>query len=375
MKPRRGGAALAALLFLFCAFAFAQPLSPEALAARLDAAVSPLFQKDQPGGAVIVTQGGKTVYRRAFGLADLAKGTPIRHEMPFRIGSVTKQFTAVGVMLLVDEGRVALSDDITRFLPEYPTHGRRITVENLLAHTSGIPSFTDHPQEPAEMAAEMSLAEVIDLFKDEPLRFEPGERYAYSNSNYVLAGAIIENVSGMKYADFMAKRIFEPLGMRSTAFEGYERDGTTRVEGYMRGRGKPFEKALPIGMSQAHAAGALISTVDDLARWDAAISAGKLLKPESWQRVFTPVMLASGKPTNTCFGWYLDRYSFGREAYGHAGGINGFAAMVYRVPSEELYVAVLLNNRGDTISAVHVAQVILATVLTGRSAAAARPRP
>jgi len=361
---------LALLLLFFSTFTFAQPQ----LASRLDAAASPLFQPNQPGGAVIVTQAGKVVYRKAFGMADMARDIRVRPEMPFRIGSITKQFTAAGVMLLVDEGKVALSDDITRYLPEFPTRGRRITVENLLTHSSGIRSYTDQPQTPAEMAAEMSVAELIDLFKDEPLRFEPGEAIAYSNSNYLLAGDIIEKVSGTTYADFMAARVFEPLGMRSTAYEGHERDGTKRVEGYMRGRGKPFEKALPIGMTQAHAAGALISTVDDLARWDAAITAGKLLTPESWRRMFTPLTLPGGQPTNTCLGWNIDRYTFGREVFAALGGINGFAAAIYRVPQERIFVAVLLNNRGDTISALHVGQALLSAALVS-SAAEALPSP
>ena len=340
--------------------------------ARLDAAIAPLFQANQPGGAVIVTQGGKPVYRKAFGMADLARDTPMRPEMPLRIGSITKQFTAVAVMILVDDGKVALDDDIAKLLPEFAE--RRITVENLLTHSSGLRSYNEGPQDAASMAADVSRKEMLATIAELPPRFAPGEAVSYSNSNYYLLGVIIERASGKAYADFLGERMFEPLGMRSTAYEGREPDGTKRVEGYVRGRGKPFEKALPISATQTFAAGALVSTVDDLARWDAAITAGKLLKPETWRRVFTPFVLKNGQPTRNCIGWFLDRNTFGRDIYVHAGGINGFAALTFRIPGDDLYVAVLLNNSGETISASSVGRAVLETLLTGRSSAAAAPR-
>jgi len=342
------------------------------LASRLDAAIAPLFQKDQPGGAVIVTQGGEVVYRKAFGMADLARDIPVRPEMPFRIGSITKQFTAVAVMMLVDEGKIALDDDVAKLLPEFPK-GRGIAVENLLTHTSGLGNYNDRPQDAAAMAADVTHEDILEAIAQDPPRFAPGEGVAYSNSGFYLLGLIIEKASGKPYADFLAERIFEPLGMRSTAFEGRERNGTKRVEGYMRGRGKPFERAPPISPTQSFSAGALVSTVDDLALWDAAITAGKLLKPETWRRVFTAYRLKTGQATRNCLGWVVDSHTFGRDIYMHAGGINGFAAIAFRVPAEDLYVAVLLNNRGDTISAVHVGQTLLSAALTARSSAAARP--
>ena len=352
-------------LLFFSSLALAQ-LPP---ASRLYAAIAPLFQKDQPGGAVIVTQRGEVVYRKAFGMADLARDIPVRPEMPFRIGSITKQFTAVAVMMLVDEGKIALDDDVAKLLPEFPG-GRGITVENLLTHSSGLGNYNDGA---ADESDDVSAGEILKLIADEKPRFDPGEGTAYSNSAYFLLGLIIERASGMPYADFLAARIFEPLAMRSTAYEGRERDGTRRVEGYLRGRGKPFEKAAPLSPTHTFSAGALVSTVDDLARWDAAITAGKLLKPETWQRVFTPYRLKNGQATRICPGWFLDRHTYGRDVYFHAGGVNGFAAIAFRVPAEDLYVAVLLNNRGDTISATHVGQTLLAAALTGRSSAAPRP--
>jgi D-alanyl-D-alanine carboxypeptidase len=355
------------VLLLHCALAFAQPPLPDdELTSRLDAAISPLFQRDQPGGAVILSRGGKTIFRKAYGLADREHEIPLAPEMAFRIGSITKQLTATGIFLLVDEGRVALDADVTAYLPDYPTRGKHITVENLLTHSSGIRSYTDILVEPATLALDKSLAEIIDDFKDEPLYFEPGEAIHYSNSNYVLLGAIIEKVSGLPYAEFMAKRVFEPLGMHSTAYEGYERNGRTRVEGYQRGRSKPFEKALPISMTQPYAAGALISTVDDLARWGAAVDRKSFLSAASWKRMFRPFVLNSGEVTRACSGWFVERRAFGREVYGHAGGINGFSSYVYWVPEDRVFVAVLLNNVGQATSAIRLAQTMLYVALPRR---------
>ena len=356
--------ALAAFLLSFCASALAQPPLPEdQLAARLDAAIAPLFPRDEPGGAVILTRAGRTIFRKGFGVADRDGELPIQPEMPFRIGSVTKQLTATAIFLLVDEGKVALDADITTYLPDYPAGGRHVTIEHLLTHSSGIPSATDTLVEPAALALDKTVRELIDEFRDLPPYFAPGEAVRYSNSNYILLGAVIEKVSGLSYADFMAKRVFGPLGMESTAVEGHERNGTRRVEGYQRGRSKPYEKAMPISMTQAYAAGSLVSTVDDLARWGAAIDSRRFLTPESWKRMFRPFVLNGGEVTRSCSGWFAERLAFGREAYGHAGGINGFASYVYWVPQDRVFVAVLLNNVGQRVSPLRVAQTMLYVAL------------
>jgi CubicO group peptidase (beta-lactamase class C family) len=352
---------------LFSALSLAEPPLPDdKLALRLDAAIAPHMQRDQPGGAVIFTRAGKTIFRKAYGLADRERDIVLTPDMPFRIGSITKQLTAVGIFLLVDEGKVALDADIATYLPDYPLHGRRITVLNLLTHSSGIRSYTDNLVDPSALTVEKSVRELIDEFKDELPYFEPGESIRYSNSNFVLLGAIIEKISGMAYADFMAKRVFEPLGMESTAFEGHERNGRKRVEGYQRGRSKPFEKALPINMTQAYAAGALISTVDDLARWGGAIDQRRLLSAESWKQMFRPFVLNDGEVTRTCAGWFVERLAFEREVYGHGGGINGFASFVYWVPEDRIFVAVLLNNTGFTMTPLHMAQTMLYVAIPSR---------
>ena len=352
------------VLVLVSTLALAEPPLPaDKLAEKLDAAISPLFQKDAPGGAVLLSRNGKVVYRKAFGLADRERDIPLTPQMAFRLGSITKQLTAAAIFLLVDEGKIELDDDITKYLPDYPTKGRRITIHNLLTHSSGIRSYTDILVEPSTLTLDKSVREIIDDFKDEPLYFPPGEAIRYSNSNYVLLAAIIERISGMTYADFMAKRMFDPLGMESTAYEGHERNGVKRVEGYQRGRNKPFEKAPPISMTQTFGAGSLISTVDDLAKWGAAVDGRRFLSAESWKRMMKPFVLNNGQVTKACSGWFVERFAFERDVYGHGGGINGFTSMLYWVPEDRVFVVVLLNNSDPAVSTIRLAQTMLYVAL------------
>jgi len=319
--------------------------APAFSAAQIDAAIGPQYQSNEPGAVVLVVQNGKTIFRKAYGMADVAKGTPLTPDMQLRLGSITKQFTSTAILLLVDEGKIRLDDDITRFLPDYPTRGTRITVENLLNHTSGIVNFTSKPGFDAHAGDDMSVAAMIDSFKNDPLDFAPGTRWNYSNSGYFLLGAIIEKVAGQSYADFMAQRIFTPLGMRDTAYEGHERGKAIRAAGYTKGA-NGVAPSVNISMSQPYAAGALVSTVDDLARWDAAVTAGKLLKAATWQRAFTKTRLADGTFFDYGYGWEIGALE-GVPTIAHDGGIDGFSTFALRVPSRQLYVVVLRNTDTD----------------------------
>lgn len=327
--------------------------SDAALAERIDAAIAPYYKASDPGATVIVTRDGKTVLRKAYGSANVAAKIPMRADTSLRLGSITKQFTATAILLLVDQGKLAVSDPITKFLPDYPTHGKLITIEHLLTHTSGIVSYTSKPDFGVTSLRDVTVQQMIDSFKNDPLEFDPGTRYAYSNSGYFLLGAIIEKVSGMSYAKFVEQRIFVPLGMTQSAYEGYERAPTMRAVGHtMTPSG--FAPSAPLSMSQPYAAGSLVSNVDDLARWDAAIASGKLLKPASWARAFTPYKLADGKSTDYGYGWAVGKLR-GSAAIGHDGGINGFSTYAVRVPEHKLYVAVLTNLDGGMVAPTLVA--------------------
>jgi CubicO group peptidase (beta-lactamase class C family) len=334
-----------------------------ALAARIDATVAPYFKADGPGATLIVVREGKTLLRKAYGMADVAGKVPMRPDATLRLGSLTKQFTAVAIMLLADEGKLATTDPITRFLPDYPTQGRLITVEHLLTHTSGIVSYTGKPDFLSRARRDMSVTQMIEYFKNDPIEFAPGTRYAYNNSGYFLLGVIIEKLSGQPYAKFVEQRIFVPLGMEHTAYESHERALTLRALGHEK-TDKGFRLSQPLSMLQPFAAGALVSTVDDLARWDAAITAGKLLTPASWKQVFTAYRLADGKSTNYGYGWDVGSLR-GVPSIAHGGNINGFATYAVRIPQEKVYVA-LLTNSEDGMAAPSMVASKAAAVAIGK---------
>lgn len=325
----------------------ASAVAEQSVSDRIDKLVSPYYKPDVPGATVIVVKDGKTVFRKAYGLADVARKVPMTPETSLRLGSITKQFTAVAILMLAEEGKLAVTDEITRFLPDYPTHGKKITVEHLLTHTSGIVSYTSKPGFKATATEDKTVAQMIDSFKNEPLEFDPGTRYQYNNSGYFLLGAIIEKVSGLPYAKFVEQRIFVPLGMSQTAYEGFERGPSLRAAGHAPTQGG-FAPSEPLSMTQPYAAGSLVSTVDDLARWDAAISTGKLLKEASWKRAFTPYRLASGNSNNYAYGWEIDKLQ-GRPMISHGGSINGFNSFALRLPDDKVYVAVLSNTSSGVV--------------------------
>jgi D-alanyl-D-alanine carboxypeptidase len=356
--------AIAVAIHPFAASAQKAPapvVAPALSTAQIDAAIGQYYKPTEPGAIILLVKDGKPVFRKAYGLADAAKGTPMTPDMQLRLGSITKQFTSTAILMLVDEGKIKLDDDITRFFPDYPTKGKRITVEHLLNHTSGIVSYTSKKDFGAHLAEDIPVAAMIDTFKNDPLDFEPGSRHKYNNSGYYLLGAIIEKVSGQRYADFLEQRIFQPLGMNDTAYEGKEHGKAIRAAGHTRGE-KGFEPSEVISMSQPYAAGALVSTVDDLARWDAAVSAGKLLKPGTWQRAFAKTTLTDGKPVNYGYGWMVGSVR-GVPTIGHGGAINGFTTYALRVPSEHVYVVVLRNTDSGTANPEIVATRLAALAI------------
>jgi D-alanyl-D-alanine carboxypeptidase len=310
-------------------------------AREIDALFAAAIKPDGPGMAVILVRDGKTVFRKAYGMANVELQVPMRPEHVFRIASVTKQFTAAAIMMLVDEGKLAVSDPITKFWPDYPTQGKTITVEHLLTHTSGIQGYTEMAGFGTVMMKDMTVDQMIAFFKNEPMNFAPGEQWRYNNSAYFLLGALIEKVSGQKYAEFIATRIFQPLGMAHSYYGDTAPIIPMRVSGYER-QGETVRNAPYLSMTLPFSAGSLMSTVDDLAVWNVALDAGKVVKPQSLARMFTDYRLTNGTPTSYGYGWGIGRYE-GRAVQEHSGGINGFRSHVLRIPEEQVYVAVLSN--------------------------------
>ena len=317
-------------------------LSDEKLAESINELLENTYKPDEPGAAVLVTKGGKVILRKGYGKANLELGVPIEPDMVFRTGSITKQFTAVAILMLVEQGKISLDDDITKFLPDYPTKGHKITVQHLLTHTSGIKSYTSMPEWQKLWRQDMPLNELIALFKDQPMDFAPGERWAYNNSAYVLLGAVIEKASGQSYADFIEKNIFAPLGMKHSYYDDTARIIPRRVSGYSKNK-EGFMNAAYLSMSQPHAAGSLLSSVDDLAIWDAALYTDKPVKQELLKRAWTSAKLNNSRDTNYGFGWSIGSYE-GHQMIEHSGGIHGFASYALRVPDEKIFVAALTNK-------------------------------
>ena len=332
------------------------------LAARLDALLTKIYPAQDPGAAVIVVRDGKPILRKGYGMADIELGSPIEPNTVFRIGSMTKQFTAVATLMLIQDGKLALDDPITKFFPDYPTHGKTITVENLLTHTSGIRDYTEMPDFVTNTRKDYTVKEMIDHFSAEPLDFDPGTKWRYDNSGYFLLGAIIEKVSGMPWGMFLQKRIFDPVGMTETYVGSNERIIPHRASGYTRGSDGGFENAPFLSMTQPYAAGVLFSTVDDLAKWDAVLYTDTLVRRELLEKAWTPYHLKDGSSTHYGYGWQVGSWD-GHRVIQHDGGINGFITDGIRLPDDHVYIAVLTNDERHRPNAELVAQRVATWVL------------
>jgi len=335
--------------------------APADLAAYADQLLAAAYPADQPGAAAIVVKDGQVVLRKGYGMANLELAVPVSPDMVFEIGSITKQFTAAAILLLQERGKLRLEDPLTKYLPDYPMHGETITLEHLLTHTSGIPSYTGMPEWLPHVREDMKVEDLIALFKDKPLEFKPGEQWRYDNSGYILLGAVIEKASGKSYEQFVEEEIFQKLGMTHSRYGHAEEVIPLRAAGYGRDA-KGFRNANYLSMTQPYAAGSLMSTVDDLALWDRALAGETLLEQASLDRMFTPARLTSGRSTRYGFGLVV--YDFeGRRVIEHGGGIFGFVSFLMRVPEERLFVAILSNNEAASTPPESLALRIVAKAL------------
>jgi CubicO group peptidase (beta-lactamase class C family) len=309
------------------------------LGRQIDAVVGAEVQPEGPGAIIAVLRDGELLHCKGYGLANLEWNIPVSPETVFRIASLTKQFTAIAVMMLRARGLLSLDDPIERFLVDFPPRGRRVTIRHLLNHTSGIRTFNYFERQSER--ARTTLAALLEVIYELPFDFEPGDRYVYNNSGYVLLGGVIEAVSGQKYRDFLRTALFEPLGMRRTGYLFDEQVTPFRASGYERVRYE-FRNARFRSATWAHAAGALGSTVGDLAKWDRAIRHHQLIDEESFNQMLEPARLNDGSTFPYGFGWGVAEYC-GRRLYHHAGGGSGFAAHMLHFRDEDL-TTILLSN-------------------------------
>ena len=291
-------------------------------------------------GTVLIAKGDNTVLDKGYGYANLEWQIPNTPDTKFRLGSVTKQFTAASVLLLEERGKLKTDDLIKKYLPDAPAAWDRITIFHLLTHTSGIPSFTELPEYPVLAKNAATPQDLVGHFKDKPLEFEPGSKFKYSNSGYLLLGYLIDKVSGEKYPQFVNENIFKPLGMNNS---GYDSNATIiphRASGYTKTpSSNEIQNTGYIDMTIPYSAGALYSTTRDLLKWEKALYGGKLLKPESLRKMTTP---------------YKDNYAFGlliseaggHKKYAHGGGIEGFNTELAYYPDDHLAVIALANLNG-----------------------------
>jgi D-alanyl-D-alanine carboxypeptidase len=309
--------------------------------ADVDALVSKVVQgKAIPAAGVAIVRDGKLVLAKGYGTADVESGLAAGENTPFQLASVTKQFTATAIMTLVEDGKLTLNDTLGKHLPDVPAKWSGVTVRQLLNQVSGIPNYTAGTQ--LVQDKNYTKAEILGLVREAPPAFEPGTNWQYSNTNYFLLGMIIEKVSGKTYADFMRDRIFKPLGMSSTLVNSSGLKINNAAVGHKL-EGGVWKRQTHDNPSQPWAAGAIVSTPADMAKWAIAQGDNKLLKKASWDEVWASGKLADGKPTGYGFGWRME--NAGETGFlSHGGGIAGFNTYIARFPNDNLSVVVLANT-------------------------------
>jgi CubicO group peptidase (beta-lactamase class C family) len=330
-------------------------LTPEDLASKIDRALSSLTEREAFTGAVLVARNGKVLLRQGYALADRDKNLPNTSQTKYRLGSITKQFTAMAILMLQAQDKLNVRDPICRYLPECPATWQDITIHHLLTHTSGIQNFTNFSDYEATKATPSPPEQTIARFKDKPLDFQPGEQWSYSNSGYILLGTIIEQASGQSYEAFLQGSIFEPLQMKDT---GYDHNDDSLAMGYTGFYGH-WEKADTIDMTIPYAAGALYSTVEDLYRWDQALYTEQLISPELLDLMFTAHAEMPGPGLSYGYGWGVGEMN-NHPAVGHGGGIDGFATEIRRYIDDKITI-IILSNR-DTTGVASTADLIAQAV-------------
>lgn len=346
-----------ALLALLALPAFAQPLSPAELAQIDQAVAKALADTSVPSASIAIVRDGKIVLAKAYGTAN--DGLPARPDLPYQIASNSKQFTAMALLLLEDEGRLSLDDRVSKYLPGI-SGGERITLRQLLNHTSGLQDYWPQDYSFEAMSRPTSPQGIVDRWAKKPLDFQPGEQWQYSNTGYVVAGMIAEKVSGERLMAYLKRRIFDPLGMSSVR----DQDDTNSVafpSGYGRYALGPVRKVTPPGRGWLYAAGELSMTAEDLAKWDIARLDRSLVPADDWVAQETTAKLTDGKDTNYGLGVFV-RESGGRRAITHGGESVGFLSANNVYPAERAAIVVMTNSwSGNAYSRIvrDVAKIVL----------------
>jgi CubicO group peptidase (beta-lactamase class C family) len=292
-----------------------------------------------PGLALTIVKGGKSTKTATYGFANLELRVPVTPDTVFEIGSVTKQFTAGLILMLAQDGKLSVDDKIGRYLSQIPEAWRDITVRHLLTHTSGIKSYTG--LDGFELRRHLTQAQFIAAIGKQPLEFQPGQAWKYSNTGFNLLGFIVESVSSSNYWDFLSERILRPLGMTSTTNRLPALIIPHRASGYEQTNHILINR--DYDLTDVFSAGALVSTVGDLAKWNRALDRDDLLNPASKLAMWRPAVLNDGTATQYGFGWRIEMFE-GRKNIGHGGSTSGFSATIQRFPDDQLAIIILTNT-------------------------------
>lgn len=350
---------VAVLLSLLAGAAHAgAPATPAAMAIYADQVLDEhKVGRDGPGVTLLVARGDQLLYKGARGLASVELGVPMQPDQLMRIGSVTKQFAAAALLKQIDEGKAKLDDPLSRFLPDYP-NGSQITLLQLLNHTSGVKSYTGiagYMHNP--IRRDLSTAELVKEFKDQPVDFQPGEKWAYNNSGYVLLGAVVEAISGKTWHQSIDELLLKPAQVASVHYQAGDKLFKGMAQGYTLNGQRELAPAGILSMTQPHAAGALIGNTEGLWRWNQALHGGRLISKASYARMTTP----EGPAKAFHYGYGITTTTLrGQPMLGHGGGIHGFVSLLNYLPQSGITVAILRNSDGPGLSLDTVARKLAA---------------
>jgi D-alanyl-D-alanine carboxypeptidase len=349
------------MLVLWSAVARAQNPSSLEIAKCVEAIAREALSRPVAGISIAVARNGQVVFARGYGLANLEHGVAVTPNTVFHIASISKNILSAVVLQLADEGKLQLDDDVTRYVPEAPTHGRHVTVRQLLNQTSGIYSFTSLPDAENNERLDLTHEQVLGLIKDRPFDFEPGTSWRYDNSAFYLAGMVVERVTKQEYGAYLREHLFKPLGMNSASLCDARTVTPRLASGYEVDHGT-FVHASLISWKLPFAAGAVCATAEDLLKWQAGLDAGHVLSPSSLKLMRTATTLGDGVSIDYGLGTRLGSLD-GHRVFGHTGGGGGFNSLLESFPDDHLTIAILINSRSGAGPSLALGMAIARTML------------
>jgi CubicO group peptidase (beta-lactamase class C family) len=313
------------------------------LTRQLDSLIQSRYSAVAPGCVVLVAEKGGVIYRKAFGVADLKTKAPVQPDMIFRLGSMSKQYTGIAILQLIEQGKIKLQDSIQIYVKDFPHKAYPVTIENLLSQTSGIINFQDiQNPAPKKVHDNYTPAQGVDYFKDEPLKFKPGSRFEYSNSNFFLLGYIIELVTGQTYGDYVGQHLLALAGLQHTLYLRPGLQIPNMASGYSRFNHKRWEDAELQNVTMLYAAGGIAANADDVWKWHQALTSGELISQPLLERAYTAFIPTNGPPQYG-YGWFIKEID-GLKTIEHSGSTDGYQSNELYLPEKDLFVTALFNG-------------------------------